>query len=158
MENFVTEYLLPILGSFMALICSYIATIVAQWLSKKLGRNLTRDREEAIEKAISDAVWAAEEKGAQALKDGQIIKKATSEMKYRYVMDFIGNKFPKLSKADADLKVKGMIGKTPGLGSSACIPTCVSPPVVPVAVPGVQEEGQWRVVPDPVYDRQVVSP
>jgi len=155
MENFVTEYLLPILGSFLALVCSYIATLVAQWLSKKLGRNLTREQEEAIEKSITDAVWAAEEKGAQAIKEGRLVPKMTSDMKYKYVMDFIGNRFPHLSREDADLRVKGIIGKTPGLGATACPPVCAPNQ----GLQGIPDERNWRVVEDnPLYDRPVVSP
>ena len=126
MESFVINYLLPIIGSFLAIVGTYIATIAARWITAKMGANLSAEQEVAIDKAITDAVWAAEEKGAAALKDSGCVDHMTKDMKYRYVLNFIANRFPELTKAEADAKIHGIIGKTAGLGSTSD-PVCNPP-------------------------------
>lgn len=102
-------------------------------------------------KAIEDAVWAAEEAGAKQLKEGHIVSNVASKMKYNYVLDFIGNRFPELTRAEAEMKVNAILGKTPGLGASACTTTCTCE----AKTPEIPDEKNWRVVED---DRPVITP
>jgi len=151
MESFVITYLLPILGSFLAIVISALATIVTRWLYKKLGKSLSLEQEQAMEKAIADAIWAAEENAAKQLKDGKIVSKMTSGLKYDYVLNFIGNRFPELSREEAEMKINSIIGKTPGLGASGNV-SCGCDSTKPNVIP---DEKNWRIVED---DRPVIGP
>lgn len=69
-----------------------------------------------LDRTVSEAVWAAEEKAASSLKLG--LPKWTGNMKYKWAIDIICNRFPQLSREEADSKIDSMLGKTYGLGSS----------------------------------------
>lgn len=107
---------------------------------------MTKEQEAEIDKAVEDAVWAAEERMARELKAGNVVKEMTGKIKYNFVLDIIGNRFPTLTQEEARIKVNAMLGKTPGLGASADQEKCEEP---------IPDERNWKIVPD---DCPVITP
>jgi hypothetical protein len=155
-ENLVLNYILPIIGSIVSFLMILLARKVLMWMEVKMGIATSDKFEKDMENFVKDAVYAAEEKACSSLKNG--LPKWTSDMKLGWVLNIVGNRFPTLSKEDAETKVNAMLGKTLGLGTTKAVgEQCVESKqitTVPIAVP----LSSCNLVLDPIIERELAKP
>jgi c-di-AMP phosphodiesterase-like protein len=126
MENFVTNYILPLLGSAVATLLTILLTLLISWLKKKTGLEIQQAETDRLIRNIEEAVRAAEEMVRAQVKAG--MPSWTSEMKYKWVLDYIGNKFPHLTEEEAGKKINAVLARL-RVEDACCLPE--TPPSLP---------------------------
>jgi len=116
MSNFFLEYVLPIIGSAVGLLLTGLLGAGIRWFSNKTGIDIRKEKVDTVNKGITDIVFAGEERAAAILKPK--VDDAMSKIKLGWALNLVGNRFPELTREEADTKVHAIIGMTKGLGAS----------------------------------------
>lgn len=110
MENFIDGTLIPLIGSFLAALIAILLGYIIKFVKNKIGFELAQSEQDRLQRNIEEAVYAVEEKVRAEIKAG--LPKWGSQSKFKWVADYIGNKFPTLSKDEADKKINAVLAKT----------------------------------------------
>lgn len=118
MENFIDGTLIPLVGSFLAALVAILLGYLIKFVKNKIGFELAQSEQERLERNIDEAIHAVEEKVRAEVKAG--LPKWDSQSKFKWVADYIGNKFPTLSEEEADKKINAILAKTRWWDSANC--------------------------------------
>lgn len=111
-QNLFTGYVAPILGSAILI----LVTFYAKKLLSKFGITLSKEQEEYINSVAERLVRSAEEKAAKALKETGDKVTFTGSAKLASVVGTLMEKFPKLTKEEAEKIALAAVNKIPGVG------------------------------------------
>jgi len=139
-EQMILNYLLPLLGSFLAFLALMLTRKLLVWIQIKMNVAVDDKFQSDLNETVKEGIWAAEELAANALK--QKLPAWTSQVKHAWVVNMVAKQFPMLTKEQADNKINSWLGKSVGLGANPLKGerTTINVPAVPCTEPLVSNE------------------